>query len=699
MGLTDTLEQLWNYILISKDENFYFPISYTNLPENCLYGNDLQIALQYLREKFSSYNWSNMDSIDQINQAKSYYSRVRTLLHIIYCSKRMCLSKTFIYSHHCKEILLDLLDFRAEESLSNYGDKDVLSSLHYYVYTFRQLNYSKMVKGDDIQNVTLKLEDDCMSIASIKEIIILYNELSPPNKKDVRDKVEKALLFNNNKYLSEFEKCAITQLEMPLSYSTMELWYRLSAFEEKILCVLHAILPMESKFEPVYILAQICKTVICLIMQMHPKKYWEDVETIVCKLFRKEIPLCSKTRSFIDYTILALLLNRQHADFVDTINNIVWRSMCTLTDIQSICEALFMVDILMGHTGTHHATLLNLIHNRLNRIINSKDCSIQKQIGVYGASCINFYHIHRNTDMLRKIILHKVLFSCKSFEKQMILDLFSRMTALRLKSTFTDQGINKVSYAMAELDLFAMMTTAFEPDFIQLYAYVLIASTGSKNTHEIETKSRLLYNLSMTSGLSACSAMNNSMSKMAETIVALIQPPTSNTIEVGLSSTALPRSVRTAICGAKFAIVNIGSNNKPQLIREDCLYKIRTSTYILNYTNKGVHDTCFYLPIHPKDMNFSLNLVTFSETEITNGRQKLITEINHLETRKLYTRAYISWIVKTSGVIPLDSLINTCYEQYKDKGVTKSEISSSIQHLVECNILNWANQDAIQWNV
>lgn len=713
MGLADNLEQLWSYMLISTDQDLCSPTVCADLPINSLYGEELQIILRYLREKLSSYNYSSLKSV---GQGECCHSRITILQRIIKYSRTICSSRVFIHSHHCKEILLDLLDFGTEGALYNQDDNNdisnhnILGPIYYHIHKFRKLNWPAVLNGETEQRVDFSLEDNCIAVVLIREITILHSELLPVHKKEVHKKVEKALLFDGERYLSDVTKFVSTQLEAPISCNIMELWYKLSTFEEKILSALHNILPVESKLDSAHVLAQACNTIVCLSMQIHPKKYWEDVESIVYRLLRQELSLCSKIVSFMDHTIITLMLNQHYRDLAETMVDIVCRSIGTVTDIQTIFESLFLVDALTGHTGAHHAKMLNLIHNRLNRTINSENHSIKEQIGSYAASFINFYHINREIHMLKKLMPHSLLFSCNLFEEQLLLDLFSRMTALRLESTLINPDINKASYIMAELELFEIMTAISKPSFIQLYAYVLIISTGAKDVHQIEAKSKLLYNLSVTSGLSECPAWKNSIFNLTETIAALVQPITSNTIEIGLANTGLPKPVREAICTAKFAIVSIESDNKLKLIREDCLYKIstrlqdkvKTTNYATDCSDKWINDACFYVPVHPEDMNFSLDLTTLSEAKATDNEHSPVTGMNNKETKKLYIMADISWTVKTSRTISVEDLTNICYEHCRGRDapdVTRDEITNIIQHLIECNMLEWAGKDTVQWSI
>ena len=689
-----SLEQLWSHILAVDGDDPRHSESHAARIANNYYGKELHIVLKYLREKLFSHNWSSTGSLD-----RGVHSMSIALRNIIRYSRSTCSSRAFIYSHHCKELLVTLLDFGAEGAPSDYGDR-LLHPIYHQLCAFRKMHGPSTLNRGNEQEFSWELGDNCTAVVPIRDVLLLYNELSPSHKREVQEQVERALLFDIDIYLLDFERFVSAQLlEAPLDCNTIEFLYHLSVFEEKILYVLQQTLPAESNFDPVQTLARACNATVCLSLQLRPEQYRKDLEIIVHKLLKEEMLLCNKIVSFMDHTILAFMLNKHYGDLVEIMSNIVCSGISTIDNMESIFKSLFIVDVLTSHTGAYHAKLLSAIHNRLLDAINSEDCYLKEQIGLYAAAFINFYHIARKTDTLKKILPHSPLFACELFDKQVLLDLFSRMTALRLELTLVDENADKLSYIMAELELFDLLTSISTQEFSQMYTYVLIVSTGCKEAYQIETKSKMIYNVRVTS------EWRNSMPKMAEMIAGLIQPITLKKVDIGLSSARLPKNVRTAICGARFAIVDMGLEGGLRAIREDCIQKISQrlqNTINIDKTtdclNQRIHSNCFYIPVAPKDINFTLNATHLSEKKDENIEHRVATGMQCKESVRLYIMAYMSRTVKVSGAISIESLVNTCYEHCQTNAVTKNDILSAIQHLIECDILECTGEATVRWS-
>lgn len=687
------LRKIWDCILTIKDDDTCHSEACANLVVMKFYGERLQMVLKYLRDRFFSCAWSTLDSF---NQDESGHTRITVLKSIIRYSRTICSSRSFIYSHYCKELLIDLLSFEAKDTLFHYNDGDLLTPIYNQICIFRKLHCPSTLRGTNLQQPNLYFEGIHIPAIPIKEISLLYSELSPNHKTEVQGMVEGVLLFDTERYLSDFTQFISIQLKTSLPCHIAEFLHRLSTFEEGILSVLHQILPLESKFNPAQTLARVCNATICLSIKINPKRHWEDMNIIIGKLLKEELSVCSTIVSFMDHTILALMINKQLEEFVDIMSSIVCKEITVANDIQTLFRSLFVVDILTSHTGVYYTKLLNIIHTKLNNVTSSENCSIKEQIGLYAATFINFYHITRETEVLMKIMPHKSLFLCKLFEEQILLDLFSRMTALRMELTFVSQNLNKASYIMAELELFVVLASISTTCFIQLYAYVLTISTGCREAHQLETKSKILYNLIITSG------WKSSILKIAEMIATLVQPITSSNIEIGFSCTHLPETIKTAICGARFVTINIRTDGRLRMVREDCLHKLLKRNCVTDYLDQLISENYFYIPISPEDMKLPLKLTDSLDDKVisdnNNDSSKPIMKTCHKETKKLEIMAHISRTVKTSERISIEDLINIYHERYKAiDAITQDEILDAVQHLIESDILEWTGEKMLQW--
>ncbi|KAE8303182.1 hypothetical protein GL50803_00137751 [Giardia duodenalis] len=683
------LRRLWDCILAMGDNDVYYSEACTGLIVTSFYGEKLQMVLKYLRDKFFSYTWSTLESFSQDDSA---HTRITALKGIIKYSRTVCSSMSFIHSHYCKELLVDLLTPEAKDASFSYNSKDLLSPIYNRLCTLRELYCPSALRGASVQRPNLYIEGIRVATTPIKEVLLLYSELSPNHKEEVQEMVEGALLFDADRYLLDFTEFVSVQLNAPLGCHAVELFHRLSIFEEEMLSALHQILPVESKFDPAQTLARVCNAAICLGVKMHPERHWEGIRIIVDKLVKEEIPVCSTMVSFMDHTILAFIMNKRHREFVDIMTNIVCRGLTAANDVQCLFRSLFRVDTLTNHTGVHYAKLLDTIHNRLNSVISNGSCSIKEQIGLYAAAFINFHHVRGEMEALTKIMPHKPLFFCKLFEERILLDLFSRMTALRLGLTFMDQHLDKLSYILAELELFTVLASIFTPCLTQLYAYVLTISTGCREARQIEAKSKALYAFVTTSG------WKSSMPKIAGLIATLVQPVTSSNVEIGFSNIRLPETVKTALCEARFAAINVGADDRLRVVREDCLRKLTRNSCDTDCLNQLVSAGYFYVSISPEDMNFPLKL-TDSLSNRTRSDNNTNSNSGNKEPKKLEIMARLSRMVKTSGRISVEDLVNACHEHYKATStITKSEISDIVQRLTESDVLEWTGEKMLQWH-